>query len=319
MNDHHKETEHEPSAHLGEDVGADPLLTRLAQNDPLRGEDLTGWAESGEGQETFSRLLARRPENAPNPKPKSQRRRFFAGRRMWYALVGAAVVVAALVTVVVLGTEGPAERVALSPTSTVAASAVTTTSGFTATTSAASVATTAAPAVVSTTSTLVARDTPSTEGTSSSAQVGGVLDRPVRARGALIGVVRLARLATGKSVEGTSAPSYSGPVLLKEAVAAGVLSDSQAASLDLNALVTRGGYALWMWRAIGPHLPTGVAVAGLRDIASLSAEEQKAIAGLAAAGIVRGGTNRDFYPNRILTQGEEQQFVGRAEAALRLR
>ncbi len=319
MNDHHKETEREPSAHLGEDGGADPLLTRLAQSDPLRGQDVSGWAESSEGQETFSRLLARRPENAPDPKPKSPARRFFARRRMWYALAGAAVVVAALVIVVVLGTEDPAEQVALSPTSTVAASAVTTTSGFTATTSAGSTATTAAPAIVSTTSSLLGRDTPSTGVTSSSAQVGGVLDRPVRARGALIDVVRLARLATGKSVEGTSAPSYSGPVLLREAVAAGVLSDSQAAGLDLNALVTRRGYAVWMWLAIGPHLPTGVAHAGLSDIAGLSAEEQKAIVGLAAAGIVRGGTNREFYPNRILTQGEEQQFVGRAETALRLR
>ena len=83
---------------------------------------------------------------------------------------------------------------------------------------------------------------------------------------------------------------------------------SSVAATDEKEAVSLAVRRTWRWH----HLLRGGADG------RLSPEEQKAIAGLAAAGIVRGGTNREFYPNRVLTQGQEQQFVGRAEAALRL-
>ena len=317
----HEITKHEPGAHLREEVGQDPLLTRLAQSGPLRDQDLTGWAESSEGRETFGRLLARKRESAPDLVPNPQRRRFFARPRVWYALTGAAVVVGVLVAAIVLGTPGHLQQVAISPTSTVAASTATTAAASTAKQlpSIASPSTTAGtPYSPDTPATSVA-GTPSTGGTSSFAQTGGVPYRRIPARDALAGVVRLARLATGKAIEGPSAPTFSPHELLQEAVTAGVLSTSQAAGLDLDSAVTRRTYVVWMWRAIGPHLPRGIVNAGLSDISNLSAEEQEAVAGLAAAGIVRGDSNRAFNGNDVLTQGAEQKFVGRAEAALRLR
>lgn len=317
-----KATKREPGAHLREAVGQDPLLSRLAQNDPLRGEDLTGWAESSEGQETFSRLLARKPESPADLVPNPRRRRFFARPRTWFALTGGVVLVAVLVAAIVLGAQGHLQQVAISPPSTVAASTVTTAAASTATTAAPSIgspATTAGTPYSPDTPATSAAGVPSTRGTSFFAQTGGVPYRRIPARDALAGVVRLARLATGKAVEGPSAPTLSPHELLQEAVAAGVLSASQAAGLDLDAVIVRRTYALWMWRAIGPYLPSGIAHANFSDLTNLSAEERKAVAGLAAAGIVRGGTNQAFNGNGVLTLAAEQAFVGRAKAALGLR
>ncbi len=312
---------HEPSAHEREDVSQDPLLSRLAQSDPLRDQDLTGWAESSEGQETFNRLLTRKRESAVDLKVSSRRRRFVRRPRMWFAVSGAAVLVAVLVAVFVYGTRDQYRQVANSSPSTMAASTVTTAAASTATTAIPSIgspSTTAGTPYSPDRPTTSVAGTPSTGGTFF-AQTGGVPYRPIPARDALAAVVRLARSATGAPVKEPSAPTLSPHELLQEAVAAGVLSTTQAASLDLDSVVTRRTFAVWMWRAIGPYLPRAIARTGFSDIANLSAEEQGAVAGLAAAGIVHGDRNRAFNGDDVLTLGAEQALVGRAMAALRLR
>jgi hypothetical protein len=102
-------------------------------------------------------------------------------------------------------------------------------------------------------------------------------------------------------------------------VKAGVLSSSQAEGFDLDSAIARRTFAVWMWRAIGSRLQTGIAHTNLIDIAGLSAEEQEAVNGLAAADIIRGDSNRTFHGDSALTLGAEQALIGRAMAALRLR
>ncbi len=320
-----KTTRHETSAHLREEVSQDPLLSRLAKNDPLRGEDLTGWAESSEGQETFSRLIARKREDAVSLKVSSRRRRFVGRPRIWFALSGAAVLVAALVVVIILGTQDQYREVALAPTSTVAAS--------TATTAAASItkqlpsigspSTTAGTRLIPKTPSTIVR-TPSAGGTSSGAGSSPHVDQPppavttVAGAQALSRIVVLAEKSQNRYQPATpSVTDIPANKVVNRALAVGVLVPSEVPGLRLGAPVTRGEFALWLWRAFGSKLPFGQA-SGIRDLNNVSGAQRQAVAGLIGAGVLATQDGGYFRAASPLTPEDEALTLSRISSILKL-
>jgi hypothetical protein len=321
----HKMTAREPSAHDREEVSKDPLLSRLAQSDPLRGQDLTSWAESSEGQETFSRVLARKREGAVDLVPTTPHRRFIGRPRMWFALSGATVLVAVLVVAIVLSTQGHIQQVAISPTSTTAAS--------TATTAAASItkqlpsigspSTTSGTRLIPKTPATVA-GTPSAGGTSSGAGSSPHVDQPppavttVAAAQALSRIVVLAEKSQNRYQPATpSVTDIPANKVADRALAVGVLIPSEVPGLLLGEPVTRGEFALWLWRTFGSKLPSGQA-SGIRDLNSVSGAQRQAVAGLVGAGVFPTRDDGYFRAAIPLTPEDEAFTLSRIATILKL-
>jgi hypothetical protein len=107
------------------------------------------------------------------------------------------------------------------------------------------------------------------------------------------------------------------------AVAVGLLSSEEATSLDREAFVTRGQYALWLWRAYRTYLAKGEARLSsgpmLADLELLPAEVREAVLELASYGIVRGTPDGLFHGSDDLTVLQKRTLINRLEEILPLR
>jgi hypothetical protein len=81
--------------------------------------------------------------------------------------------------------------------------------------------------------------------------------------------------------------------------------------------VSRGAYALWLWRGFGDLLPQRGQVE-FTDLGALPDEVRQAVLGVAGTGILEGDANGRFEADRSLTVEEEQEAVARLEVALGL-
>ena len=64
-----------------------------------------------------------------------------------------------------------------------------------------------------------------------------------------------------------------------------VLLPAEGPDYNLFEVITRAQYALWLWRAFGSQLTQRVS-RGQGHLASLTKQEQQAVKGLAAAGVI---------------------------------
>jgi hypothetical protein len=107
------------------------------------------------------------------------------------------------------------------------------------------------------------------------------------------------------------------------AVTFGLLSPDEAATLDPESYVTRGQYALWLWRAYRTYLQQGDTPAqpasGLTDLPLLSPEVREAVQGLASYGIIRGAPGGAYGASEDLTHDQKRTLLDRLEELLPLR
>lgn len=103
--------------------------------------------------------------------------------------------------------------------------------------------------------------------------------------------------------------------LVQQAVAAGVLLPSEALDFHLKEPLSRGRFALWVWRAWGSRLPS-IQPADFDDLGQLSQEERDAINGLVQGGILSGYTDGTFRPTIALSPEDESQALSRVAKIL---
>lgn len=98
--------------------------------------------------------------------------------------------------------------------------------------------------------------------------------------------------------------------LVGRAVAAGILLRSEGPDFRLKEPITRGEFALWVWRAYGSRLaPTRAA--NFIDLGEQPEAEQDAIIGLAQAGLVQNSDDGLFHPDWPLTAQDESLILTR--------
>jgi hypothetical protein len=98
--------------------------------------------------------------------------------------------------------------------------------------------------------------------------------------------------------------------LVGRAVAAGILLPSEGPDFRLEEPVTRGEFALWVWRACGSRLaPTRAA--NFIDLGEQPEAEQDAIIGLAKAGLLTSNGDGLFHPDSPLTSQDESLILTR--------
>ncbi len=132
---------------------------------------------------------------------------------------------------------------------------------------------------------------------------------------ALYQVVRVAEEVRGS----VGQQSYSTP---KDAVACarlaeslGIIASTEHDSAVTSGTVSRGTYALWLWRGLGDLLPQ-IREVDFTDLGSLPADVRQAVLGVTGAGILEGDSNGRFEAERSLTIEEEKEAIGRLEMAL---
>lgn len=104
--------------------------------------------------------------------------------------------------------------------------------------------------------------------------------------------------------------------LVARAVAAGILLRSEGPDFRLKEPITRGDFALWVWRACGSRLaPTRAAT--FTDLGERPEAEQEAIVGLAQAGVVQSSDDGLFHPDSPLTPQDESLILTRLAEAVR--
>jgi hypothetical protein len=135
----------------------------------------------------------------------------------------------------------------------------------------------------------------------------------VTRRAALTGILELAKELGLVKSSITTAPSTDAG-LVNEALSVGILLPSEGPDYQLWQVTTRAQYALWLWRAFGKYLPEKTSVQ-FKDIGSLTGEEQLAIKGLAAAGVV--DANGGYFKGAAdITQSVEQTLLEQVEQAI---
>ena len=127
---------------------------------------------------------------------------------------------------------------------------------------------------------ITASQEPGTSSTDTSST--GVEAQALRTDAALRGIIELAR-ELGLFPDSQEPPDTR---LVTLAQTMGVLLPAEGPDYGLASPATRARYALWLWRAFGAHLPANTSVE-FKDLASLTTEEQEAVHGLAAAGILK--------------------------------
>ncbi len=137
---------------------------------------------------------------------------------------------------------------------------------------------------------------PSTGSTTAATQV-------VRRDAALRGIIELAMELGLFHTSGESPDTR----LTSLATAVGAILPDEGPDYQLAGVVSRSQYALWLWRVFGSHLPARQTSIEFKDQASLTAMEQEAVRGLAAAGILepdgyfRGSDNVTPQEEEVLT------------------
>lgn len=104
---------------------------------------------------------------------------------------------------------------------------------------------------------------------------------------------------------------------VERAEALGITLPAERDVLLASGSVTRGMYALWVWRAFGDVLPH-VREADFVDVGALPEDVREAVLGVAGAGILDGRAEGRFEADQPLTVEEEEQATNRLWIALGL-
>jgi hypothetical protein len=136
---------------------------------------------------------------------------------------------------------------------------------------------------------------------------------------ALAGVVRVAEaIRAGTGSELPEPPSTDPAGYVGRAESLGIILPSERDALLMPGSVTRGTYALWLWRVFSGLLPQ-VQKVDFADVDALSEDMQEAVLEVARAGILGGRASGRFEADQPLTVQEEQEALLRLEKALGLR
>lgn len=115
-----------------------------------------------------------------------------------------------------------------------------------------------------------------------------------------LGVYRPAPVPSAAQGDGT---------LIQQAVGYGILLASEGPDYRLNESISRGEFAIWLWRAFGSHLH--VAEPGvMSELHNLPEEEQRAISSLVQAGILALETDGQFHAADLLTTKDRSRTLG---------
>lgn len=135
---------------------------------------------------------------------------------------------------------------------------------------------------------------------------------------ALAGVVRLTEaIRASQGPESPSPPGEDPAAYAERALSLDIIGPEEADTAVAPGPVSRGTYAVWLWRAFEDEL-TLVREVDLVDLDTLSAEMQEAVVGVVDAGILDIRTDGRFAPDEPLTTAEEQEAFARLEQALGL-
>ncbi len=147
---------------------------------------------------------------------------------------------------------------------------------------------------------------------------GGAPETTVDRLAALESVVAMAETLNGSAQ--VERPPDDGALgrLAETAETLGIVTVAESESAFTSGPVSRGVYALWVWRGLGSHL-TSVREATLTDVAGLSVETRAAAVGVVAAGILDARPDGSFAADQLLTPAEELEARSRLETILGLR
>lgn len=135
---------------------------------------------------------------------------------------------------------------------------------------------------------------------------------------ALAGVVRLTEAIRGSTGPQLPLSPQDDPApYLDRAESLGIVLPGEYDGALSTETVSRGTYALWIWRAFGDQLPPAREV-DLVDLGTLSEEMQEAVVRVADAGILDVRVDGRFAPDEPLTAAEEHEAFERLEQALGL-
>ncbi len=257
----------------------EPAVNRFAQANPVPGKATQGWGRTEDGEAVLAEILSSVPQDAAESRPSR--------RQVAVVLAGVLLVVLTCVGVSQLLRQ-------CAPSSGVVATGVGagTTPGST---------------------TTAASDTE--VGSGPAEDHNNVMRPPSRYE---LEHVRVGSALTALVLALSNADAP-GSVGWKEAsdpaaaVRLGVVTAAEASALDEEAFVTRGQYALWLWRAYGSHLEssdtvprTGVTFHGLDTIPG---EMRDAVLGLAAYGVVRGFQDGSFGAATDITRNQYRALL----------
>lgn len=103
--------------------------------------------------------------------------------------------------------------------------------------------------------------------------------------------------------------------LVGRAIAAGIILPAEGPDFRLKEPITRGEFALWIWRVCGSRLaPTQSAE--FTDLGTRPEDERRAIITLARAAIVLGYADGSFQPTSLLSPEEEHLILSRIAEAI---
>lgn len=106
--------------------------------------------------------------------------------------------------------------------------------------------------------------------------------------------------------------------ILAQAQALGIIGQGDASWVAERGSLTRATYSLWVSRALGDRLQA-VHPVMFSDLGGLSDEVRQAVLRVAGAGVLEGGGDGRFEPNRPLTRQEAEKSLELLEQRLGLR
>lgn len=132
---------------------------------------------------------------------------------------------------------------------------------------------------------------------------------------ALYGVVVMTEGVPGAGMAEQPSNPDEAESLVEMAQSLGVVTQAEREFAVTSGPVSRGMYALWVWRSLGGHLAK-VREASFPDVNGLSDEMRAAVTGVYEAGILDLSPGGQFEPMRSLTLAEELAARSRIETAL---
>jgi hypothetical protein len=139
------------------------------------------------------------------------------------------------------------------------------------------------------------------------------------ALGALAAIVDMAEAIQGSAVtESPAPPATDSEGYAGRAESLGIILLAEREKVLASETVSRGTYALWVWRAFA-HRLTPERQVEFQDLAPLTQEMREAVIGVAATGILDGRSDSLFEADKPLTPAEEREAGERLEKALGLR
>jgi hypothetical protein len=147
--------------------------------------------------------------------------------------------------------------------------------------------------------------------------VGGGKHEVVDRLSALESVVTMAEALWGPANEERPPDAVAPGRIAQSAESLGIITSAERESAISSGPVSRGMYALWVWRGLGSLLAP-VRETTLTDLDGLSDEMRAAVLGVVAAGILDARTDGGFAADEPLTPQEELEARTRLETVVGL-